>query len=132
MVSRSGLTVPNLGRVWNGNSRPTISVIPNGFLPFQITKSYKRAGLRPTHPNPRAPKRFKPMEYIIVQIKDQPNVDTDVLINRRPNGRTGVLVMLGGPGLIFVSADWPGAQEQTVDVKNTTPNHPIDVTIECT
>lgn len=71
------------------------------------------------------------MEYIIVRIKDQLNVDTDVLINRRPNGRTGVLVMLGGPGRILVSADWPGAQEQTVDVKNTTPNHPIDVTIEC-
>ena len=72
------------------------------------------------------------MEYIIVEIKDEPNADTDVLINRRPNGRTGVLVMLGGPGRILVSADWPGAQEQKVDVKNTTPSHPINVTIECT
>lgn len=71
------------------------------------------------------------MEYIIVQIRDQPNVDTDVLINRKPNGRTGVLVMLGGPGRIIVCADWPGALEQKVDVKNTTPNHPIDVTIDC-
>jgi len=26
------------------------------------------------------------MEYIIVQIKDKPNVDTNVLINRQPNG----------------------------------------------
>ncbi|HEX8897596.1 MAG TPA: hypothetical protein VF751_02770 [Chthoniobacterales bacterium] len=71
------------------------------------------------------------MEYIVVEIKDKPNADTDVLINRKPNGRTGVLVMLGGPGWILVSADWPGAQEQRVEVKNTTPNHPITVTIEC-
>lgn len=72
------------------------------------------------------------MEYIKVAIKDKPNVDTDVLINRKPNGRTGVLVMLGGPGRILVSADWPGAVEQRVDVKNTTPLHPINVIIECT
>lgn len=72
------------------------------------------------------------MEYIIVEIKDKPNADTDVLINRQPNGRTGVLVMLGGPGRIFVSADWPGAVEQRVEVKNTTPRHPLNVVIECT
>jgi len=93
-------------------------------LLVQTTKRYKRAGLTPT-PSPRVPKRSNPMEYIIVEIKDKPNVDTDVLINRKPNGRTGVLVMLGGPGRILVSADWPDAQEQRVDVKN-------NVTIECT
>ena len=71
------------------------------------------------------------MEYIIVEIKDKPNVDTDVLINRQPNGRTGVLLMLGGPGWIFVSADWPGAIEQKVNVKNTTPGHPMNIIIEC-
>ena len=72
------------------------------------------------------------MEYIIVEIKDKPNVDTDVLINRSPNGRTGVLITLGGPGRILVSADWPGVIEQRVDVKNTTPRHPINVIIETT
>ena len=71
------------------------------------------------------------MEYIIVEIKDKPNVDTDVLIDRQPNGRTGVLLMLGGPGWIFVSADWPRAIEQRVNVKNTTPQHPMNITIEC-
>lgn len=72
------------------------------------------------------------MEYIIVEIKNKPNVDTDVLINRLPNGRTGVLLMLGGPGWIFVSADWPGAIEQRVNVKNTTPTHPMNIIIDCT
>jgi hypothetical protein len=69
------------------------------------------------------------MEYIIVGIKDRPSVDTDVLINRQKNGRTGVLLMLGGPGWIFVSADYPGAQEQRVEVRNTTPMHPMNVII---
>jgi hypothetical protein len=89
--------------------------------------------LRLTHPNPnpRALKNSNPMEYIIVEIKDKPNIDTDVLINRKPNGRTGVLVMLGGPGRILVCADWPDVEEQRVDVKNTTPSHPIKVTLDC-
>ena len=72
------------------------------------------------------------MEYILVEIKDKPKADTEVLINRKPNGRTGVLVMLGGPGRVLVSADWPGAVEQKVNVKNTTPRKPMKVTIECT
>ena len=71
------------------------------------------------------------MEYIIVKVKDQPNVDAGVLINRQPNGRTGVLLTLGGPGWILVSVDWPGAKEQVVEVKNTTPLHPMNVDIQC-
>jgi hypothetical protein len=71
------------------------------------------------------------MEYIIVEIKDQPNVDAEVLINRQPNGRTGVLLTLGGPGWILVSVNWPGAEERDVEVKNTTPLHPMNVDIQC-
>jgi hypothetical protein len=71
------------------------------------------------------------MEYIIVKVKDQPNVDTGVLINRQANGRTGVLLTLGGPGWILVSVDWPGAKGQVVEVKNTTPLHPMNVEIQC-
>ena len=71
------------------------------------------------------------MEYIIVEIKDQPNVDAEVLINRQPNGRTGVLLTLGGPGWILVSVNWLGAEEQEVEVKNTTPLHPMNVDIQC-
>jgi hypothetical protein len=71
------------------------------------------------------------MEYIIVKVKDQPNVDTGVLINRQANGRTGVLLMLGGPGWILVSVDWPGAKEQVVEVKNTTPLRPMNIDIQC-
>ena len=72
------------------------------------------------------------MEYIVVNIQDHPEIDTDVLINRQTNGRTGVLLMLGGPGFVFISVNWPGAQEQKVQVKNTTPMHPLTVTIACT
>ena len=72
------------------------------------------------------------MEYIIVEIKDEPFADTEVLINRVRNGRTGRLLTLGGPGKILVSVERPGAQEQKVDVKNTTPWAPMDVVIECT
>jgi hypothetical protein len=50
------------------------------------------------------------MEYIIVKIKDQPNVDAVVLINGQTYGRTGVLLTLGGPGWILVSVYWPGAE----------------------
>ena len=71
------------------------------------------------------------MEYIIVKVKDQPNVDAGVLINRQANGRTGVLLTLGGPGWILVSVDWPGAKEQVMEVKNTTPLHPMNVDIQC-
>ena len=71
------------------------------------------------------------MEYIIVKVKDQPNVDAVVLINGQTNGRTGVLLTLGGPGRILVSVYWPGAKAQEVDVKNTTPGHPMNVDIQC-
>ncbi len=71
------------------------------------------------------------MEYIIVKVKDQPNVDTGVSINGQPNGRTGVLLTLGGPGWILVSVNWLGAEEQVVEVKNTTPLHPMNVDIQC-
>ena len=71
------------------------------------------------------------MEYIIVEIKDRPDLDAEVLINRQTNGRTRVLLTLGGPGWILVSARYPGAKEQQVEVKNTTPQHPMSVTIPC-
>ena len=71
------------------------------------------------------------MEYIIVRVKDQPNVDAGVFINGQRNGRTGVLLTLGGPGWILASVDWPGAKGQEVEVKNTTPLHPMNVDIQC-
>ena len=104
---------------------------PKWFLASSNREELQTAGLRPISPQPARPKALSAMEYIIVEIKDKPNVDTDVLINRQPNGRTGVLLMLGGPGWIFVSADWPRAIEQRVNVKSTTPQHPMNITIEC-
>jgi hypothetical protein len=71
------------------------------------------------------------MEYIIVTVAGQPHVQADVLINRQKNGKTDSLLMLGDPGWVFVSVDLPNAQEQKVQVKNTTPNHPMTVKIQC-
>ncbi len=71
------------------------------------------------------------MEFLIVRVKDQPNANTDVLINRQTNGKTGVLLTLGQPGWILVSANLPGAREQKVEVKNTTPLHPMNIEIQC-
>ncbi len=71
------------------------------------------------------------MEYIIVRVKDQPNADAEVLINRKLNGRTGALLTLGSPGWIIVSVKLPGALEETVEIKNTTPKRPMSVTISC-
>ena len=71
------------------------------------------------------------MEYLIARIAGQPNVEADVLINRQTNGKTGVLLTLGDPGWLFVSVNVPGAQEQKVEVKNTTPIHPMNVDIQC-
>ena len=101
---------------------------PKGFLASSDPQVTNEPSLTLSKP----PQALQSMEYIIVEIKDQPNVHAEVLINRQPNGRTGVLLTLGGPGWILVSVDWPGAQERNVNVKNTTPSHPINVTIECT
>jgi hypothetical protein len=71
------------------------------------------------------------MEYIIVRIAGQPKAKADVLINRQVNGKTGVVLTLGDPGRVLVSVDLPGAQERRIQVKNTTPTHPMEVDIEC-
>lgn len=70
-------------------------------------------------------------EYVIVQIKDRPAARTDVLINGQKNGTTGQLITLGGPGRVFISVDFPKAKQKAVNVRNTTPNHPLHVEIDC-
>ena len=71
------------------------------------------------------------MEYIIVRVKGQPQEDAAVLINGEHNGRTTELLTLGGPGWVFVSVELPGAEEQQVEVKNTTADKPIKVEVPC-
>jgi hypothetical protein len=71
------------------------------------------------------------MEYIIVTVKGRPQEDAAVLINGEHNGRTTELLTLGEPGWVFVSVDLAGAEEQQVDVRNTTPSKPIRVHVPC-
>ncbi|HYJ03699.1 MAG TPA: hypothetical protein VEX43_01090 [Chthoniobacterales bacterium] len=70
-------------------------------------------------------------QYVVVQIKDQPATRTDVLINGQKNGTTGQLIMLGGPGRVFISVDCPKAKQKAVDVRHTTPANPLHVEIDC-
>jgi len=69
------------------------------------------------------------MEFILVQVKDQPTAHAAVLINGELNGATGQLITLGSPGWIFVSVDLPNARQQNVNVKNTTATHPMTIVI---
>jgi hypothetical protein len=70
------------------------------------------------------------MEFILVQVKDEPTANAAVLINGELNGSTGKLITLGTPGWIFVSVDLPGAQQRNVNVKNTTASHPMTIVID--
>lgn len=71
------------------------------------------------------------MEYIVVIVPGREGEDIDILINGEKNGKTEETVMLGNSGFVLISVDLPGAEEKTVEVKNTTAMHPmrIEVTI---
>jgi len=71
------------------------------------------------------------MEYIIVQIAGQPDATANVLINGKHNGETNTLVTLGGPGFVKVSVEKSGAEEKTVNVRNTNHDNPTPVEITC-
>jgi len=71
------------------------------------------------------------MEFIRVQVKEQPDVQAGVLINGQRNGTTGALITLGSPGWVFISVDLPNARQRNVKVTNTTASHPMDIKIEC-
>ena len=71
------------------------------------------------------------MEYIIVRVKGRPQENAAVLIDGEHNGMTAELLTLGGPGWVFVSVALPGAQEQQVEVRNTTASQPIEVEVPC-
>ncbi len=70
-------------------------------------------------------------EYIVVVVKDAPQTRAAVVINGETNGVTGELLTLGSPGWVVVSVRLPNAHERNVNVKNTTPSHPMTVEIEC-
>ena len=71
------------------------------------------------------------MEFIKVIVPGREGDDIDVLINGEKNGKTEETIILGSSGFVMISVDLPGAEEKTIEVKNTTPEHPmpIEVTI---
>ena len=69
------------------------------------------------------------MEYIKVTVPGREKDDFDVLINGEKNGKTGETIILGSSGFVIISVDLPGAEEKTVDVKNTTADHPMPVEV---
>ena len=70
-------------------------------------------------------------EYITVVVKGAPETRVPVVIDGETNGITGELLTLGSSGWIVVSVQMSNAHERKVNVKNTTPSHPMIVEIEC-
>jgi len=69
------------------------------------------------------------MEYIKVIVPEKESDDIDVLINSEKNGKTGETIILGSSGFVSISVDLPGAEEKTVEVKNTTAEHPMIIQV---
>jgi HSP20 family molecular chaperone IbpA len=69
------------------------------------------------------------VEYIKVTVPGNENDDIDVLINGEKNGKTSETIILGSSGFVFISVDLPGAEEKTVDVNNTTAEHPMHIEV---
>lgn len=69
------------------------------------------------------------MEFLKITVPGRQGQDIDVLINREKNGKAGEVLILG-EGFVLVSVDLPGAEEKEVDLRNTTPNHPMEVEIQ--
>jgi hypothetical protein len=69
------------------------------------------------------------MEFMRVIVPGKEGQDIDVLINRQKNGKVGETLILSRE-LMLVSVDLPAAEEKEVDLKNTTPRHPMIVEIQ--
>ncbi len=70
------------------------------------------------------------MEYIIVTVPGKEGENIDVLINGEINGKVGETIILGNSGFVMISVDLPGAEEETIEVKNTTEDHPMDIEVK--
>ncbi len=69
------------------------------------------------------------MEFIIVIVPGKEGDDIDVLINGQKNGKAGEIIILGNSGFVSISVDLPGAEEKTVEVINTTEDHPMNIEV---
>lgn len=63
------------------------------------------------------------MEYFKVVVPGREHQDIDVLINTIRNGKVGDVLALG-EGYVLVSVDLPDAEEQVVELWDTTPADP--------
>jgi len=68
------------------------------------------------------------MEFMKVIVPGKEGQDIDVLINKQKNGKVNEILPLSR-GKVLVSVDLPGAEEKTVDLRNTTVNNPKIVEI---
>lgn len=69
------------------------------------------------------------MEYLKVVVPGKKNKrDIDVLINGEKNGKVGNVIILSR-GFVDVSVDLPGAEVKEINLRNTTPSHPMIVEI---
>ncbi len=69
------------------------------------------------------------VEYLKVIVPGKEGQDIDVLINKQINGKANEILTLSR-GFVLVSVALPGAEEKTVNLRNTTPNHPNTVEIK--
>lgn len=69
------------------------------------------------------------MEYLRVLVPGHEGEDIDVLLNGQKNGKVGEVILLGEPGYVIVSANLPSAEAQKIEVRRTTPSHPLIVEI---
>ena len=69
------------------------------------------------------------MEHIIVTVPGRESDNIDVLVNGEKNGKTEETIILGSSGFVMISVDLPGAEEKTIEVKNTTAEHPMIIEV---
>ena len=70
------------------------------------------------------------MEFIKVNVPGREDDDIDVLINGEKNGKTEETIILGSSGFVVISVDLPAAEEKTIEVKNTTAEHPMIIEVK--
>jgi len=70
------------------------------------------------------------MEYLRVSLAPPSNKKISVLVNGRKNGFVGGVLTLE-TGFVKISADLPTAKSKVVELLNTTPTKPMEVTVQC-
>lgn len=65
------------------------------------------------------------MEYYTVTVPGKEGDDIDVLINGEKNGKAGEILVLESSSILVVTVDLPGAEERTVEVRDTTAAYPM-------